>query len=261
MPEESHTIVAGIVIAIIVLLIAATFILVLVTYANKRKNLFLREQENLRLLFQQQLLQSRLEMQEQTFNSISREIHDNVGQVLSLAKVQVNIMEQQGSYNESLLSDIKESVSKAMDDLRDIARSLNSDRIRLYSLPEMVKHELQRIQRLGTIKTFFFTDGAVRSLGEHEKLIVFRIIQESLQNILKHAAGTAIEVSCRYSETGFTCSIMDNGKGFDHQLLQQDQGLGLQNMYNRAALIGATLNVTSVIGKGTTITIDLPYDK
>ena len=81
--------------------------------------------------FNQQLLQSQLEMQEQTFNIISTEIHDNVGQILSLAKVQLNIIDQGEMLDRSLLADAKESVSKAMIDLRDIAKSLNSERIKL----------------------------------------------------------------------------------------------------------------------------------
>lgn len=260
MPEENYTIVAGVVIAIIVLLIAATFIVILVTYSNNRKKQFLQEQQNLQLLFKEQLLQSRLEMQEETFNSISREIHDNVGQVLSLAKVQLNIMEQGATFNQPLLHDIKESVGKAMVDLRDIAKSLNSDRIKLCSLAEMTNHELQRIGRLGTIKVFLSVEGKEQNIEEQKKLIVFRIIQESLQNILKHAHAGKIEVVFYYSDNHFKCELRDDGAGFNPELLKTKEGLGLQNMTNRAALIGGQVSINSIINKGTTITIDLPYE-
>ena len=86
-------------------------------------------------------------MQEQTFNTISSEIHDNVGQILSLAKVQLNIIDQSETLDKSLLADAKDSLSKAMTDLRDIAKSLNSERIQSSSLPEITEHELTRISR------------------------------------------------------------------------------------------------------------------
>jgi two-component system NarL family sensor kinase len=260
MSQQSIQIIVGLVITMIVLLIASGFIFVLITYSNKRKKLFLQEKQNLQLMFNQQLLQSQIEMQEQTFNTISREIHDNVGQILSLAKVQLNIMEQGDILNRPLLADLKDSVGKAMLDLRDIAKSLNTDRIKLSSLSEMTNHELQRIGRLGTIKTFFSTAGKEQNIGEQKKLIVFRMIQESLQNIIKHAGAKTIEVAFWYNEQTFKCKIKDDGAGFDSNLVNSKEGLGLQNMISRAALIGGQSSIETEINKGSTITIILPYE-
>ena len=263
MPTESYKIeqiVAGIIVTLIVLLIAVTFIFILVTYSNKRKKIFIQEKQNLQLLFNEQLLQSKIEMQEQTFNSISREIHDNVGQVLSLAKVQLNIMEQGDTLNRPLLIDLKDSVSKAMLDLRDIAKSLNTDRIKVSNLSEMTNHELQRIGRLGIIKTFFLASGKEQPIDDQKKLIVFRMIQESLQNIMKHANAKTIEVNFTYDAQTLKCQIKDNGAGFDPTLINGKDGLGLQNMISRAALIGGRCSIDTVINEGTTITIILPYE-
>ncbi|MFX7870642.1 histidine kinase dimerization/phosphoacceptor domain-containing protein, partial [Acinetobacter baumannii] len=79
--------------------------------------------------FEKQTLQSQLEIQEQTFNIISQEIHDNVGQILSLAKVQMNILEEQLVNPPAILKDTKENISRAMNDLRDIAKGLSTERI------------------------------------------------------------------------------------------------------------------------------------
>ena len=263
MPTESYPIeqiVVGLVVTLIVLLIAVTFIFMLVTYSNKRKKLFFQEKQNLQLLFTEQLLQSQIEIQEQTFNIISREIHDNVGQVLSLAKVQLNTMEEGNSLNLLLLADLKESVSKVMLDLRDIAKSLNTDRIRLSTLSEMTNHELQRIGRLGIIKTFFLSVGKEHHIDNPKKLIVFRMIQEGLQNILKHANAKTIEVSFTYDIQIFKCQIKDDGIGFDPAIINSEDGLGLQNIISRAALIGGQSSVETEINKGTSITIILPYE-
>lgn len=259
MPKENYQIVAGIVISMIVLLIATTFIFMLVMLANNRKRKFIQEKMSLQQLFNEQLLQSQLEMQEQTFNTISKEIHDNVGQVLSLAKVQINIMEQGEVLNRLMLNDVKESISKAMVDLRDIAKSLNSERITQNSLVEITNHELQRVNRLGILRSFLYVEGKEENLKEQKKLIVFRILQESLQNILKHAKATKIEVFFTFSSNDLKLEIIDDGVGFDKEKASENQGLGLRNIISRAALIGGQGSINSIINQGTTVTIFLPY--
>lgn len=259
MQTESYQIVAGIVIGIIVLLIAITFIFLLVRLANNRKRKFIQEKQHLQLLFNEQLLQSQLEMQENTFNVISKEIHDNVGQVLSLAKIQVNILEQGETLDRSLLNDVKESISKAMFDLRDIAKSLNAERIRLHSLVEMTSYELDRISRLGIIECSIKVEGTETAINEEKKLIILRILQESLQNILKHAQAKKVVVIYNFSSERLTLEIIDDGVGFDLRGVSKKDGLGIQNIINRASLIGGNGTINSIIGQGTTITILLPY--
>lgn len=215
--------------------------------------------KNITLTFQETLLQSQLEIQEQTFNTISREIHDNVGQILSLAKVQLNIVEQSDSIDKNLLTDAKESVSKAMTDLRDIAKSLNSERIQISSLPEITEHELQRINRSGIMLTSFTIEGQEQAIAEQKKLIIFRIIQEAFQNILKHSGAQNIGVIFHYQSDELKIDITDDGKGFNKDLLTRKDGLGLHNIVNRAKLIGGEAHINSSIDKGTHITIISPY--
>jgi two-component system, NarL family, sensor kinase len=241
-------------------LLFAFFVIIFFLIYRLRLNRHLKEKAFLNERFQKELLQSQIETQEQTFQHLSREIHDNVGQILSLAKVQLNIMEEGKTFNQPLLTDVKESVGKAMIDLRDIAKSLNTDRIKLCSLAEMTNHELQRIARLGTIKTFFTAQGQEQPIDEQKKLIVFRMIQEALQNILKHAGAQTIEVAFKYDSKEFNCEIKDDGKGFDPTLINSKEGLGLQNLVSRAALIGGQSNIQTGISKGTIITIVLPYE-
>jgi two-component system NarL family sensor kinase len=235
------------------------FLFFMLIWQRKRSNLFIVEKERMQIFFNEQLLHSQLEAQEHTFNIISQEIHDNVGQILSLAKVQLNILEQGEVLDRTLLSDVKESVSKAMTDLRDIAKSLNSERIKQASLTETISHELARIHRSGLMLTNMQITGKEQMLQDQKKLILYRIIQEALQNILKHSKAKNIDLQFDYKPDFLHIQIADNGKGFDNNLPNRKDGLGLQNMVNRAALIGGSAHISSIINKGTTITIITPY--
>lgn len=258
---ELYQIVTSIVATTIFLLLFVFFVIVLVAYFNGRKKRFIQEKNIMQAKFNEELLTSQLEIQEHTFNHISEEIHDNVGQILSLAKIQLNILEKSEKIvNSGLLSDAKESVHKALNDLRDIAKSLSTDRVQIFSLQEMIGHELQRINRSGILTAVLNIEGNERFIEQQKKLIIFRIIQESLHNILKHAKATNIDLTLGFTDEKLKVTIADNGTGFELTQGEKPKGLGLQNMTNRATLLGGEARIESTIGKGTIITIISPYE-
>lgn len=261
MPDKdpTHEVLILAIIGIIVFLVITGLVVYILLFYQRKKFQHNKQLTDLNKKFSEELLKSQLEMQEQTFNTISREIHDNVGQVLSLAKVQLNIIDQSESFDKTLITEAKESVSKAMTDLRDIAKSLNSERIQLSSLPEITEHELQRINRSGIMLTSINVEGQEQNIQEQKKLIIFRIIQEALHNILKHSQAKNIDVNFCYETDKLKIDITDNGIGFDKELITKRDGLGLQNIVNRAALIGGEAHINSIINKGTVITIISPY--
>lgn len=216
--------------------------------------------KNIKLLYEQESLRSQLEIQEYTFNNISNEIHDNVGQILSLAKVQLNILEQSDALDKSLLADAKDSVAKAMADLRDIAKSLNSERVQQYGLYENTRAELQRISRAGIMQTFLKSKGEEKNITSQNKLIVFRMIQEGLQNIMKHSKAREVNVCFEYENQYLKVILSDNGIGFDIEKPSGRDGLGLRNMIKRATVIGGKVIIKSEPGEGTCITIISPYE-
>ena len=244
----------------IIFLVLLIFVLAMILNYYKRNKKYNSNLIDIQHKKDQEILKSQLEMQEHTFNTISTEIHDNVGQVLSLAKVQLNILDQGETLDKTLLADAKESVSKAMTDLRDIAKSLNSDRIQQSGLYEITEQELQRISRAGLMTVSINSEGSIADLPEQKKVIIFRMIQESLQNIIKHSKATNIDVCFKYEKEKVTISIADNGTGFDKTLLDKKDGLGLHNIFSRAALIGGEAAIHSVPGEGTIITIASPYE-
>jgi two-component system NarL family sensor kinase len=107
-------------------------------------------------------------------------------------------------------------------------------------------------------------EGSLIRAEKQTELIIFRIVQETFNNIIKHAEATTLHVTIHYHSSGLELLITDNGKGVNLTPLNEGQnngfGLGIRNMHNRAKLIGAEFTMNSTLGKGTTVKIVLPID-
>ncbi|MBB6611771.1 hypothetical protein H7F15_12035 [Pontibacter sp. Tf4] len=233
------------------------------TYQKKR---LLHQQEVTELVdsYQKEMLKAQLEMQEQTFLSISQEIHDNVGQVLSLARLNISTLEntitQAGA---SKLATSKELIDQAIQDLRDLSKRLNSKYVTQQPLSALLKFQLELIGKTGVIDTSFDLIGQELPVAPDKKLILFRIAQEAINNILRHAQADAIAVRVSFRADGMTLNISDNGRGFDQAdpapaLLHMAGGTGITNMHSRAAMIGAKFSIESTPGAGTLVHLELP---
>jgi two-component system, NarL family, sensor kinase len=217
----------------------------------------LKERQLIKSQHAQAILQTQLEIQEQTLATISQEIHDNIGQILSLAKLNLNTLLIQPAGKPKLDSTVQ-LVSKAINDLRDLSRSMHGDRIAELGLHEAIAAEMKIVQNTGHFTTDMQTTGSIYRLTQQQEMVLFRMVQEALQNAIKHSLAASINVQMDYQPELLTLTVSDNGKGFSPEQLQAAQkGIGLKSMENRAALIGATFSITSPTAGGTTITIQL----
>jgi signal transduction histidine kinase len=261
MSTYSNEILFAIIATSIVFTLLVTLIGVLIFFHKQKVKRLDMEREIMQAQYKQTLLQARLEIQEQTFNNISREIHDNVGQLLSLAKVQVNIIDQSETTNKSLLYELKQNIGNALVDLRDIAKSLSGERMMLIGLQQTLQQEVDRINRSQILNASLSITGDVKKISEQKQLIIVRIIQEALQNILKHSEAKNVDISVSYTNTIIELKVRDDGKGFNtEEKLSSNNGLGLQNMINRAGIIGGKASIDSTINNGTAITLKIPYE-
>src|SRR5579863_6152016 len=263
MPQQEYAIVTGVVITIIVFLLAGFFILVLVAYINQRKKKHIDEKKTMQLNFQQELLRTQLEIQEQTLKNISQEIHDNIGQVLSLAKLNLATIDVSKALRlQEKIDESKNLVGKVIQDLRDLAKSLNTDYVVQMGLARSIEYELELINKTELFKTSFRISGSVIRMEKQNELVIFRIVQETLNNIIKHSGATEITVLLVYSPEIFELSIMDNGQGFNLEASPEkyrgSSGLGIKNMQNRAELIQAHFTISSDSGRGTFTKLTLP---
>ncbi|MEO8413430.1 MAG: ATP-binding protein [Ginsengibacter sp.] len=223
---------------------------------------YLNEKSQMRQYFDKELFETQLEIQEQTLKNISQEIHDNIGQGLSLAKLNINTMDVTNV--ESLPDKIITSrhlITKAIQDLRDLSKSLHTDYVSELGLVPSVEYELGMIQKTGNYIVELETNGKQYRFDDQQELIMFRIVQEILHNIIRHAKATSIRVLFDFQPGSIFLQIADNGIGFDASQLNDKNykgfGLGLRNMYNRAKIINADFKLISTLDKGTTVTLAL----
>jgi len=265
MLSESLKIISVILISSIIILGAIIIILIITSTYKKRIQKSNFDIFNLKTTHEKELLITKLEIQEETFNKISREIHDNISLGLTLAKLQINnFMESQNIQN-SLLSTSVDLISKSLVDLNDISKSLDGNQLASHGLINALESEVMVLNRSGIYNVEMEIIGESIYLDSETELILLRIFQEACNNILKHARATRIQVDMIYEPGWLNMKITDNGKGFNVEETRSKKEIrkmsGLNNFYNRAELIGAQLNITSMKGIGTTIHIKIPIKK
>ncbi len=256
--EES--LITLIVIGTIIVVIFVGFVVLLSFLFTTKKSKLIQERQLLQTQFSQALLQTQIEIQEQTLKTISQEIHDNVGQVLSLAKLNLGTFEDsESAYNQTKINDTKQLVSKAINDLRDLSSSLNGDKIADLGLRDAIENELKIISNTGQFATALKITGEYYKLAAQNEMVIFRIVQESLNNAIKHSKAKHIFVQIDYNKAFCKIAVIDDGKGFDALLLESTKtGVGLHNMKSRATLIGAHFSIDASINNGTKVFIELP---
>lgn len=214
--------------------------------------------KNLKTIHENELLQTKLLIQEQTFLNISREIHDNIGQKLSFAKLQLNsIAMPENMHHADLISDTINIITHTLNDLRDLSKSLNADYILNNGLILALENQIFQLGKSGKYQIKLKVTGESQFLHPDKELILFRIVQESLNNIVKHADATEIAINIHYCKADLVLKISDNGIGFDMQ--QKKDGQGLINIKRRTEYLKGDFNLESIPTQGTVITIKIPF--
>ena len=223
----------------------------------KKKNSLILEKERMSQEFERTLLRSKLEIQEETFSHISREIHDNIGQVLSMVRINLNTINHPSEHQKLELMD--ELVGKAISDLRNLSHMLNTDQIRNEGWIKAVQKLFRDLERSGKYEILLQIEEGLPPLGEDKPIIFFRMIQEIVNNILKHADANSISLLAVHKDGRIILVIKDNGKGFDAAQVPKN-GTGLNNLELRSRMINATLDIRSQVGEGTSVIISVNSD-
>lgn len=204
----------------------------------------------------QELLRVENEVKEQTLVNVSRELHDNFGQVAALIKINLNMLAK--SVDEQHVGQVKESIvliQRLLTDIKSLSASLNGERLRNLGWIQAFHDDAKRIASFGEIDIDFKSNGNSK-LSQEKQVVVYRITQEILSNMLKHAKATAVAIKINCSDGEIALNYQDNGVGLDKDKIIPGQGL--DNIRQRCELISADFNITSSQGAGTQITLNLP---
>lgn len=255
MPKPQEDILISIVVASVFFILIGSFLLLIVFVFLRRQRKNKEEKEEMRNRFERTLLKTQLEIQEQAFSYISQEIHDNIGQILSLVRLNLNTFDTTVA-SEEKLNQTDDLLGKAIKDLRDLSHNLQRNRIHDIGIVESIRQLLISIEKTGQYSTSFLASDNFHILDPNTDIILYRMIQEIVNNIIKHAAASMIDIEIKTEANTTIIQISDNGIGFDTTVLQQERsGIGLQNIVNRAKTIDASVDVKSEPGKGTIVTL------
>jgi signal transduction histidine kinase len=193
----------------------------------------------------------------QTMHDISEEIHDNVGQILTVANLNLRGLHFENEAANNKVDDTKLLIRKAIADLRNLSRALINEETPQQSISKQIEAELLALEKTGFIQTKFSAEGVDNLLESKKLAIIIRIIRETLQNIIKHSKATLVEVAMKTSRNEMHINISDNGIGFDTAAVQSKSN-GLQNIRNRCIMLNAHYAIKSSEGQGTQINICIP---
>jgi signal transduction histidine kinase len=236
------------------LLMAIGVVVLFQVYAKRQLKMRLEKQE-MESRFQAEILKARIEEQEKTMDHISKELHDNIGQLLSSSKFLVGLSKRTLPNSAETLVEADHTLGIAINELRALSKSFNKEWLAQFSLIENLQNEINRIN---ASKEFVASLKHPEELylSVDKQLILFRIIQECLQNAIKHAVATHFDIVIDDLQTSLAIFINDNGIGFDPELSSK-HGIGITNIKHRVSILSGVVEWRSQQG-GTTVYIKIP---
>ncbi|TPD69949.1 sensor histidine kinase [Flavobacterium microcysteis] len=243
----------GIIIGLLFISLLILFCVVLVKlYIRKIKN-YTEVIYQKDIDFQKTVNQTILETQEQVLQNISQDLHDDAGQQLTYINFQIENLKLDSPELNQTLQPLSQSVSNLSQSIRNISHSLNNQMLLQQDLVKAIESEIIRLQKSSIPIHFELKGKDKRIFSTNEKIVIYRIFQEIMNNCFKHSKASQIEIRLRASPN-FEMAISDNGKGFDYEKIKNSPTtMGLQNIISRAAIIDYSVNIWSENEKGTKI--------
>ena len=202
-----------------------------------------------------------IESQEKERKRIAEELHDSIGQMLALIKLNLSRLESDVEFKEDSLQLFKQTtgiLDDSCDEVRNISHNLMPPDIYGRNLTELIEGLIRKIVNTNEYTCQFQAFGVSGNLSNAIKFTVYRVIQEILHNIIKHAAASKITINLIQTDDGINLMVEDNGKGFDKNLV--NMGLGLKNIYSRIDLLKGYFDIDSSLNRGTNYNITIPFN-
>lgn len=252
--QRSNGEIVFIVTTLLVVFLVVIMIMLFIVF-SKRRDRLIKEKEEAKKRYEKEITETQIEIREETLRNISWELHDNIGQLLTLAKIQL----QDTTYPEDVVETSK-TLTKSLEEVRSLSKLINPEFIRSVRLKEALRLEIERFNRLKYIKADLQIKGDERELDKKNGIILFRILQEFFSNTIKHSRATQLDVVLNFKKQELEITAKDNGIGFktEETLFK---GIGLQNIKKRAELIKANLKLDSKPKEGTLLKINYYFGR
>ncbi|HEV8286721.1 MAG TPA: PAS domain-containing protein [Chitinophagaceae bacterium] len=210
------------------------------------------------LLNQQKAIsQATISTQEKERTEISKELHDNVNQVLTTTKLYLDLAMTNSELKDELIAKSSKNVISAIKEIRQLSQSLMIPSLGDLGLIDSIEDLIENMNTTKKINAVFLHKKIDETLlNENQKLTLFRIVQEALNNVVKHAEATETLVELCEENNMIKLLIKDDGKGFDPNAVKK--GAGLNNIRNRVYLLNGSLTVNTQLNKGSTLVVELP---
>jgi len=218
------------------------------------------EKENLKKKYELELLKSQVEIQKQTAENIGREIHDSVTQKLTLASIFIQKLhfEMGSNKNEKELETVIKILSNALQELRHLSKDLTGGALSKLTLMELIGEECDLVNNSGKCIAKM-SYHSIPEIDVSYKISILRIVQEFIQNSMKHSKCKTIQIIIFYENGNLVLDLMDDGIGYDMKN-NKTQGVGLGSIERRAAFMGGTFELTTALGEGFRCKIIIPLN-
>ena len=238
------------------------FIIYFIVLYRKKQSINLIEREKLEVQFQQEILKTQLEVQEQTMQTIGADLHDNIGQLLSLTSLTLGSIEiNEVNKAQQKIDTALDLNSRCIKELRLLGKLLQGEQLIGSGLAEAINYEIAWMEKAGQYTVNYQTENyCTESCNADKDLLVFRILQEILNNIIKHAFASQINIKLDCRNSCLQLLVEDNGIGFSTDAVPgKQEGMGLHNIRKRAELMDGEIDIASRPGTGTRVTLKISY--
>jgi len=243
------------VLASLLILVLIGGIVITIFAANRRH---VRQEINMaqmQLNYEKELRTVENEVQEQVLINVARELHDNIGQLLTLMNIQIE-QEKLGRPDvQQIMKPIEETLQGTIQEVRVLGRNLNSDLLEQNGLINTIDNEVSRLKGLNQFEVHWNHDGIEPVLDKNRRVMAYRILQEMINNMLKHARAKNLYITLQGKER-FSLTLEDDGRGFDmNEAMNKSTSSGLKNILKRASLAELDCSIDTAVGKGCTFTL------
>ena len=202
-------------------------------------------------------------MREEDRKYIAREIHDELGQLLAALHLEISLLksvEDNRKRVEIITSNMSELVDKADQSVRNVAEHLRPASLGL-GIVSAIKKLINEFRKHSGVSCVLHLREDSLDLNEDQTVAIFRIVQESLTNVTRHAEASRVEITLSQRADNLIVEVRDNGKGFDSADAAKKKSFGLLGMRERAAVLGGGIDITSLHGQGTVVNVRIPIER